>query len=311
MRKTISIMTPCFNEESNVLACYEAVKATFEKDLANYDYEHLFIDNSSKDRTVDILRSICKSDKRVRVIVNSRNYGPHRSPYYGLLQTTGDAVIPIMCDLQMPADQIPVFVKKWEEGYPIVIGVRKTMREGFVMRFLRNSYYKFLSAISDAEQIRHFIGFGLYDKKVMDIIRGMDDSMPYFRGLIGEIGFDRYVIEYDQPPRRSGKSKQRWADLFEYAVVGLTYNSRVPLRLVTITGVLIGLVSFIIGMLYLLLKLIFWDTFELGLAPILIGVFFLGSIQILFLGFVAEYVGMTFERVRHRPIVIEKERINF
>lgn len=310
-RRKITIMTPCFNEEGNVRNCYEAVRAVFEKELPEYDYEHLFIDNSSRDRTVPILREICAQDKNVRVIVNSRNFGPHRSPYYGLLQMSGDAVIPIMCDLQTPTRYIAEFTRKWEEGYPIVIGVRKTQREGPLMEFLRYAYYKFLTAISESEQISNFIGFGLYDRKVIDIIRSMDDNLPYFRGLIGEIGFDRFVIEYDQPARKVGKSKQRWSDLFDYAVVGLTYSSRVPLRLVTVAGVIIAVLSFLFGFAYLSLKLIFWEQFSLGLAPVLIGVFFLGSIQILFLGFVAEYVGMTFERVRNRPIVIERERINF
>jgi polyisoprenyl-phosphate glycosyltransferase len=310
-RKKISIMTPVFNEELNVQRCRDAVRVLFATELKDYDYEHLFIDNCSTDKTVDLLREICATDKHVRVIVNSRNYGPHRSPYYGLLQMSGDAVVPIMCDLQTPVELIPQFVAKWSEGIPIVVGVRRQMKEGPILEFLRNSYYNILSAVSEAEQIRHFVGFGLFDRKVIDIIRDMDDSMPYFRGLIGEIGFDRYEFPYDQPPRKHGKSKQRWSDLFEYAVVGLTYSSRIPLRLVTMTGAVIGLASFACGMAYLVLKLLFWSTFELGLAPILIGVFFLGSIQIIFLGFVAEYVGMTFERVRKRPIVIEKERINF
>ncbi|MEI9902224.1 MAG: glycosyltransferase family 2 protein [Hyphomicrobium sp.] len=310
-RRKITIMTPCFNEEGNVSNCYEAVKAVFADELRDYDYEHIFIDNSSADRTVEILRGICAQDKNVRVIVNSRNFGPHRSPFYGLLQMSGDAVIPIMADLQTPVRYIGEFVRKWQEGFPIVIGVRKSMREGPLMEFLRSAYYRFLSAVAESEHIRNFIGFGLYDRKVMDIIRDMGDNMPYFRGLIGEIGFDRFVIEYDQPARKVGRSKQRWSDLLDYAVVGLTYSSRLPLRLVTVVGILIAGISLLMGITYLTLKLMFWDTFDLGLAPMLIGVFFLGSIQIIFLGFVAEYVGMTFERVRNRPIVIERERINF
>jgi glycosyltransferase involved in cell wall biosynthesis len=311
MGKMISIMTPCFNEEQNVRACYEAVRAVFAKELPGYEYEHLFIDNASTDRTVPILRELCAADPKVRVIVNSRNFGPHRSPYYALLQMSGDAVIPIMCDLQTPVDFIPVFVRKWEEGYKLVLAVRRSAKESFFLKMIRDSFYRVLSAISDTQQIRHFTGFGLFDRRIIDIMRSTGESMPYFRGLIAEIGFDRWIVEYDAPPRLHGKSKQRYADLFEYAIIGLTYSSRVPLRLVTLTGFVISVLSFLFGIAYLAMKLIFWDSFVIGQAPILIGVFFLGSIQILFLGFVAEYVGMTFERVQHRPLVIERERINF
>lgn len=310
-RKTITIMTPCFNEEANIRLCFEAVKELFDGQLANYDYIHLFMDNASTDRTVEVLEQICAEQNNVRVIINSRNYGPHRSPYYGLLQMEGDAVIPVMADLQTPVELIPDFVQKWEEGFPLVLGVRRHAKENLLMRTVREAYYRTMSAVSDAEQIRHFIGFGLFDRKVIDIVRRMDDNLPYFRGIIGEIGFDKHLIEYDQPARRNGKSKQRWSDLFEYAVVGLTYSSRVPLRIVTLTGAFISAASLFVGFLYLTLKLFFWESFDLGQAPLLIGVFFLGSIQILFLGFVAEYVGMTYERVRNRPLVIEKRRINF
>lgn len=310
-KKTITIMTPCFNEEANIHRCFEAVRSLFDIQLTRYDYVHLFIDNASTDRTVPILEKICEEHGNVRVIVNSRNYGPHRSPYYGLLQMEGDAVIPVMADLQTPVDLLPQFVQKWEEGYPLVLGVRRRAKEGLLIRTLREIYYRTLSAVSDAEQISHFIGFGLFDRKVINIIREMDDSLPYFRGIIGEIGFDKYLIAYDQPARRAGKSKQRWSDLFEYAVVGMTYSSRVPLRIVTLSGVLVSATSLGLGFLYLIMKLMFWENFNMGQAPLLIGMFFLGSIQILFLGFVAEYVGMTYERVRRWPLVIEKRRINF
>ncbi len=310
-RKTITIMTPCFNEEDNVLFCFEAVKKMFDESLPGYDYVHLFIDNASTDRTVPLLEDLCAKHDNVRVIVNSRNYGPHKSPYYGLLQMEGDAVIPVMADLQTPVELIPQFVEKWEEGFPLVLGVRKQHQESWLLGVMREGYYRLLTAIADSGQIRHFIGFGLFDRRVIDIIRGLDDSLPYFRGMISEIGFDRHLIEYDQPPRKHGRSKQRWADLFEYAIVGLTYSSRVPLRLVTMSGALISAISVFIALIYLVLKLAYWDTFNMGQAPILIAVLFLGSIQIVFLGFVAEYVGMTYERVRHRPLVIEKRRVGF
>jgi glycosyltransferase involved in cell wall biosynthesis len=310
-RRKISIMTPCFNESDNVQFCYEAVRQVFAEQLPHYDYEHLFIDNCSSDSTVDILRGICASDPHVRVIVNARNYGPHRSPYYGLLQTEGDAAIPIMCDLQTPVSFIPVFVGHWEQGFRLVLAVRKETKETWLLRLLRETYYRLIELTSDLEQVRHFIGFGLFDRRVLEAIRQMNDSLPYFRGMVTEVGFERCLVEYDAPARKRGRSKQKWADLFEYAIVGLTYSSRVPLRLVTLTGCAIAGLSFLIGLVYLILKLFFWNYFPLGVIPILIGIFFFGSVQIMFLGFVAEYVGMTFERVRHRPLVIEKERINF
>ncbi|MFG1428734.1 glycosyltransferase family 2 protein [Roseixanthobacter glucoisosaccharinicivorans] len=310
-RRKISIMTPCFNEEANVAICYEAVRDYFKTELPEYDYEHIFIDNASQDTTISILRKICIQDARVKVIINTRNYGPHRSPYYGLLQMSGDAVIPIMCDLQTPVSYIGVFVRKWEEGFKLVLATRKKTINSVVLRVMRAAYYKLISAVSEVEQIPNFIGFGLFDRQVIDIIRSMDDSFPYFRGVVNEVGFEKFLVPYDAPDRLRGKSKQKWSDLFEYAIVGLTYSSRLPLRIVTLSGFVIGAITFVIGLIYLISKLLFWNLFSIGLAPVLLGIFFLGSVQIVFLGFVAEYVGMTFERVRHRPLVIERERINF
>jgi len=310
MRKRISIMTPCYNEEAGIRECYQAIKQLFAERLPDYDYEHLFIDNCSQDRTVEILKEIAATDANVKIIVNSRNFGPHRSPYHGLLQTTGDAVIPMMADLQTPPSMIPGFVAEWEKGYKMVLAIRKGMREGFFLRMARHLFYHLVSRIAQVEQLRHFIGYGLFDRQVMDVIRKLDDPYPYFRGIITEIGFDKKLVEYDQPLRKHGRSRQRFSDLLEYAILGLSYQSKVPLRLITLTGFVISGLSFTVGMIYLIMKLIFWKTFSLGTAPIIIGVFFLGSIQLLFLGFVAEYVGMIYEQVRHRPLVIEKERVN-
>jgi glycosyltransferase involved in cell wall biosynthesis len=303
-------MTPCYNEEAGIRECYQAIKQLFAERLPDYDYEHLFIDNCSQDRTVEILKEIAATDANVKIIVNSRNFGPHRSPYHGLLQTTGDAVIPMMADLQTPPSMIPGFVAEWEKGYKMVLAIRKAMREGFFLRMARHLFYHLVSRIAQVEQLRHFIGYGLFDRQVMDVIRKLDDPYPYFRGIITEIGFDKKLVEYDQPLRKHGRSRQRFSDLLEYAILGLSYQSKVPLRLITLTGFVISGLSFTVGMIYLIMKLIFWKTFSLGTAPIIIGVFFLGSIQLLFLGFVAEYVGMIYEQVRHRPLVIEKERVN-
>lgn len=311
MRKKISIMTPCFNEEGGIRECYERVRKVFDEDLPNYNYEHLFIDNCSSDNTVGILKQIAATDKNVKIIVNSRNFGLSRSPYHGKLQTTGDAVIPLVADLQTPPELIPVFVRRWEEGFKMVLGIRTGMEEGWFIRLARNIFYKVMARLSDVEQIRHFIGYGLFDKQIVQIMRDLDDSTPYFRGIVSEIGFEKAFVEYHQPPRLHGKSRHSFFDLLELAILGLTSYSKVPLRLMTIVGAVLSAISLGIAMLYLVAKLIFWNYFDMGIAPLIIGFFFFASVQLLCLGLLGEYIGLIFEKVRHRPLVIEKERINF
>ena len=311
MRKKITVLTPCFNEEEAIRECYERVRHVFCEDLHGYDYEHLFIDNCSQDSTVKILKEIAASDGNVKIIVNSRNYGMSRSPYHGMLQMNSDAVVPLVADLQTPPELIPVFVRKWEEGYKMVLGIRTGMEEGWLLRLARYFFYAIMARLSDVEQIRHFIGFGLFDKKIIQIMKDLDEPTPYFRGIVSEIGFEKAFVEYHQPERRHGKTRHGFFDLLEYAILGLTSYSKVPLRIMTIIGVVMAAASVAISVLYLGLKLMFWDTFGLGIAPLLIGFFFFVSVQLLFLGLLGEYVGLIFEKVRNRPLVIEKERVNF
>lgn len=310
-RKKISIMTPCFNEEAGIKECYERVKEVFDTQLQGYDYEHLFIDNCSSDSTVAILKGIAAYDSNVKIIVNSRNFGLSRSPYHGKLQMTGDAVIPMVADLQTPPTLIPEFVHKWEAGYLMVLGIRVGMDEGLIIRFARNLFYRIIKKLSDIEQIEHFIGFGLFDKKIIQILKDLDDATPYFRGIISEIGFEKAFVEYCQPPRRYGKSRHSFFDLLELAILGLTSYSKAPLRMMTVLGVSLSALSLFVSLGYLLAKLLFWDSFNLGLAPLVIGLFFFASIQLTCIGLLGEYIGIIFEKVRRRPLVIEKERVNF
>lgn len=311
IKKKISVLTPCFNEEDGIRECYQEVKKVFDDNLKEYNYEHIFIDNCSNDNTVDILKEIAATDKNIKIIVNSRNFGLSRSPYYGKLQMTGDAVIPMVADLQTPPSLIPAFVEKWEEGYKMVLGIRIGMEEGRLIRFARNLFYKIISRLSDVEQIEHFIGFGLFDKTIINILKELDDPTPYFRGIISEVGFDKAFVEYRQPPRRYGKSRHSFFDLVELAMLGITSYTRAPLRLMTVGGVILSFVSFFVGFAYLIAKLVFWDSFNVGLAPLVIGFFFFSSIQLLCIGLIGEYIGVIFEKVKRRPLVIEKERINF
>jgi polyisoprenyl-phosphate glycosyltransferase len=311
MTKTISIMTPCFNEEGGIRECYEEVKKLFATELPGYRYEHLFIDNCSEDRTVDILREIAAADRNVKVIVNSRNFGHVRSPYYGLLQAKGDAVVPMLADLQTPPRLIPRFVEKWEQGFPMVLGIRVDSDEGFILRLVRHAFYRLMARLSDVRQIQNFIGFGLYDRRIVEIIREFPDPSPYFRGMVCEIGFDKAFVEYRQPPRKHGETHHSFAVLLDLAILGVTSYSKVPLRLMTIIGLITSALGLMVAFVYFVLKLMFWNALELGIAPLLIGTFFFASVQLFCIGLLGEYVGAIFEHVKRRPLVIEKERINF
>lgn len=307
--KLITVVTACYNEEENVRELYLAVKKVFEG-LPQYCYEHLFIDNCSRDRTVAILREIAATDPNVRVIVNARNFGHIRSPYHALLQARGDAVISLVCDFQDPPAMMLDFLKKWEEGYKVVIGVKVSSNESPTMFAVRQFYYRLASRLADIELIQNFTGFGLYDKRVIECLRHIDDPYPYFRGLIADIGFEICKIPYNQPTRRRGITKNNFYTLYDMAMLGITNHSKVPLRLATLFGFMMSGLSLSVAFAYLLAKLIFWNTFVAGTAPILIGVFFFSSVQLFFIGILGEYIGAIHTQVQKRPLVIERERIN-
>ena len=307
--KCISIVTPCFNEEQNVGRLYTEVKKLFE-DLPQYKYEHIFIDNASTDRTVSILKEIAKIDENVKIIVNIRNFGAVRSPYYGILQATGDAVILLVADFQDPLYLIPEFLKKWEEGFKIVIGTKPKSKENIVMFLMRSFFYNLISKISETKLIKNFTGFGLYDKSFIEILRNLNESYPYFRGLIADLGYERYEFNYVQPKRERGKSNVRFYALYDLAMLGFVNHSKLPIRISSIFGFLLSLVSILVAISYLIYKLIYWDRFSVGIAPVVIGIFFIGGIQLFFLGVIGEYVGSIFTEIKRKPLVIEKERIN-
>ena len=308
--KTISIVTPCYNEEENVERLYEAVKAIFQT-LPQYAYEHIFIDNASIDKTVTILKRIGQKDKNVKVIVNVRNFGAVRSPYYGLLQARGDAAILLVADFQDPLHLIPEFIKKWEEGYKIVIGTKPKSRENVLMFHIRSLFYNIISKISETKLIKNFTGFGLYDKEFLEVLRNLNESYPYFRGLIADLGYERYEFSYIQPKRERGKSNQRFYALYDLAMLGFVNHSKLPIRIASIFGFVLSFLSLMIAIGYLIYKLLFWDRFDVGVAPVVIGIFFIGGIQLFFLGIIGEYVGSIFTEIKKKPLVIEKERVNW
>ena len=309
--KKISILIPCYNEEENVVPISEAVVNILEKELPDYDYELLFIDNDSKDDTRPLLRNICAKNPKIKAIFNAKNFGQFNSPYYGILQTTGDCVISMVCDFQDPVDLIPQYVKEWENGYKIVIGIKTSSKENPIMYFLRGIYYKVIKKVSDIEQIEHFTGSGLYDRDFVEILRNLKDPTPFLRGIVAELGYKRKEIPYEQPKRRAGKTHNNFYRLYDAAMLSFTSYTKIGLRLATFLGVLCGGMSALIGLVYLVLKLVLWDNFVAGMAPVLIGMFFLGSIQLFFLGFIGEYILSINQRVMNRPLVIEEERINF
>ncbi|MBI5101262.1 MAG: glycosyltransferase [Nitrospirae bacterium] len=309
--KLISILTPCYNEEDNIRNVYTRVKEIISG-LRNYRYEHIFIDNSSRDRTVPILKEIAAQDKNVKVIVNMKNFGVYRSPIHGLFQTRGDAVIPLAADFQDPPELISEFVKKWEEGYKIVAAVKSQSLESPIMRGLRNIYYRTISYLSeDSEQIRNFTGYGLYDREVIELIKSTGDHYPYVRGLIGDMGYDVARVEYTRPVRKFGLSKNSLYDLYGQAMNGITHHSKIPLRLATFVGFFMSFISMMLAFAYGIYKLIYWQSFTLGLAPLVIGLFFFASVQLISLGIIGEYIGAIYSRLFQRWLVIEKERINF
>ena len=311
-KKHISVITPCYNEEENVAALIRAVADVFAQ-VPQYTYEHVFIDNGSADKTVAVLKSIAASNPNIKVIVNVRNFGHIRSPFYGMIQCKGDAVISLVADFQDPPEMIIKFLEKWEEGFKIVIGVKKKSKENPIMFAVRGFFYNLLSKISDSGErpVKNFTGFGLYDQQFISILRSLDDPYPYFRGLITELGFDRAEIEYTQPQRAAGKTKNNFFTLYDMAMLGFTNHSKLPLRLSVFVGFFSAMLSFIVALGYFVYKLIFWDRFNVGMAPLVIGVFFFSSVQLFFIGIIGEYIGAIHTHIRKRPLVIEKERINY
>ncbi|MFA5839266.1 MAG: glycosyltransferase family 2 protein [Candidatus Margulisiibacteriota bacterium] len=306
----ISVVTPCFNEEENIDEIYRYVKELFLK-LPKYSYEHIFIDNSSTDKTVKILKQIALQDHNIKIIVNTRNFGHIRSPYYALLQAKGAAVVSLAADFQDPPAMIIDFIKKWEEGFPIVIGVKKQSQESRLMFAVRKLYYNIIARLSEIEQIPNFTGFGLYDQRVISTLRQINDPYPYFRGLICDLGFSIAKVEYLQPVRLRGITKNSFYTLFDMAMLGITNHSKVPLRLATMLGFLVAAVSFFVALVYFIYKIINWNGFDVGLAPLVIGLFFFSAVQLFFIGIIGEYIGSIHTQVQKRPLVIEKERINF
>jgi len=307
----ISIVTACFNEEDNVLELIMRVRKVMKLDLPEYDYEHIFIDNSSDDKTVELLKEEAENDKHIKIIVNSRNFGHVRSPSYALLYAKGDAVISLVADLQDPPEMIPKFVKKWEEGFEIVAAIKTESEEKGLMSKVRKIYYSFLDKISEVHIFKNFTGFGLFDQKVISAIRQMNDPYPFFRGLLAEAGFKVYKLPYSQPMRFKGITKNNFYSLYDMGILGIISNSKVPLRMAIFIGFMAGVLSFIIGFTYLLLKLIYWDEMTIGLAPIVIGFSFMFSILLFFIGIIGEYIGAIYTQVLNRPLVFVKEKINF
>lgn len=309
--KKISILIPCYNEKENVGPMSEAIVEMMTQNLSSYDYELVFIDNDSTDGTRDILRTICAANHKVKAIFNAKNFGQFNSPYYGVLQVTGDCVIQMCCDFQDPVELIPQYVREWENGYKIVIGIKTSSKEHKLMRFLRTCYYKVIKKMSDVEQIEHFTGSGLYDRDFIEVLRKLDDPTPFMRGIVAELGFKRKEIPYEQPQRRAGKTHNNFYSLYDAAMLSITSYTKIGLRLATFAGLGIGALSGILGVIYFVLKLMYWDRFPAGTAPILLGMLFLGAVQLFFIGFIGEYILNINKRIMKRPLVIEAERLNF
>lgn len=309
--KKISVLIPCYNEEENVVPLSEAVIGQFSEFLSGYDYEIVFIDNCSTDSTREKLTGLCEKNKKIKAIFNVRNFGQFNSPYYGILQTTGDCTISMCADFQDPVELIPRLVHEWEQGYKIVCPIKTQSRENPIMRFLRSCYYKVIKKLSDVEQIEHFTGTGLYDREFVDVLRRLDDPTPFLRGVVAELGFKRKEITYEQQKRRAGKTSNNWYTLYDAAMLSFTSYTKAGMRICTLSGFIISIISMIIAFLYLIRKLMNWDSFALGNAPTLIGVFLLGGIQLLFIGLLGEYIMSINQRIMNRPLVIEERRINF
>ncbi len=309
--KKISVLIPCYNEEENVVPISKAVTEILEGELSEYDYELVFIDNYSTDRTRDLLRMICGQNPKIKAIFNVTNFGQFNSPYYGICQTTGDCTIAMSCDFQDPVELIPVFVREWENGYQIVSGIKSSSKENGFIYFLRSMYYKVIKNMSSVEMIEHFTGFGLYDKTFVKLLRQLDDPIPFIRGVVAEYGYKRKDVEYEQPKRRAGKTHNNWYSLYDAAMLSFTSYTKIGLRLATFVGFLGSAFSILVAVVYLTMKLVWWDRFPAGMIPVLLGIFVIGSMQLFFIGLLGEYIMNINTRVMHKPLVVEEERINF
>lgn len=308
MSKLISVVIPTYNEEENVEPIAKAVRVMFASDLPQYGYEIIFIDNDSKDNTRPLLRKICEEDENVTAIFNAKNFGPFNSPYYGMLQATGDAVILLCADFQDPIEMIPKFVREWEEGYKIVIGKKMSSRENKIMYFLRSMYYKIIKKMSEVDQIEHFTGFGLYDRSFIEVLQDLHDPTPFLRGIVAELGWKRKEIPYEQQKRRAGKSHYSLYKYYDAAMLSFTSYTKVGLRFATFIGFIVGAVCFLISLIYIALKLTHWDEYSMGTASLAVGLFFIGAVQLIFIGFIGEYVLSMNQRIMNRPLVIEECR---
>lgn len=307
----LSVVTGCFNEEANVTELYERICKTFERDLPDCTFELIAIDNASTDRTVEVLKSIAARDKRVKIIVNTRNFGALRSGYHAFLQAKGEAIILMVSDLQDPPEMIPQFVERWRQGFKIVLAQKSESEESPLFFLVRNIYYNAINRLSEIELVKSATGFGLYDRRVVEDVRQVNNPYPYFRGMICELGYERALIPFTQPARKRGFSSNNFYTLWDFAMLGLTNHSKVPLRLATFGGLLVAALSLLIAFGYLSYKLMYWDSFQVGQAPLVIGIFFIGAVQLVFVGLLGEYIGAIHTQVLRRPPVIEKERINF
>lgn len=309
--KKISILVPCYNEEENVVDISHAIEDELKKSCSNYDYEICFIDNCSTDNTRNLLREICKNNKKIKAIFNARNFGQFNSPYYGITQLDGDCVIPICCDFQDPIEMIPLIVAEWEKGAKIVSCIKTASKENKLIRFFRTCYYKMIRKMSDVEQIEHFTGFGLYDKDFVEVLRKLKDPTPFLRGIVAELGFKRVEIPYTQAKRKAGKTHNNFYTLYDAAMLSFTSCTKVGLRIATIGGAVIAFLSVMVALGYFIYKLVKWNSFQAGIAPLVIGVWFLGGLQLFFIGFLGEYIMSMNSRIMNRPLVIEEERINW
>ncbi len=309
--KKISVLVPTYNEEGNVELLSLAIKAQFSNNLPEYDYEIVFIDNDSRDLTREKIRKLCAEDSKIKAIFNTKNFGQFNSPYYGMCQTTGDCTISMCADFQDPPEMIPKLVHEWENGYKIVSAIKTSSKENPFVRFLRTCYYKLIKKMSDVEQIEHFTGFGLYDRDFIEVLKRLNDPTPFLRGIVAELGYKRKDVPYEQAKRLSGHTSNNWYRLYDAAMLSFTSYTKVGMRVVTIFGFIVSFVSIVIALIYLILKLINWDTFPMGNAPILIGVFVFSGIQLFFIGLLGEYVMNINTRIMNRPLVVEEERINF
>ena len=311
MKKLISVLIPCYNEQENVVPISKAVEDMLKAQLSQYDYEIIFIDNCSTDNTRPLLREICKNNKKIKAIFNARNFGQFNSPYYGVLQCNGDCVISMCCDFQDPVELIPVLVRKWEEGAKIVSAIKVTSDEDKFVRFLRTCYYKMIHKMSQIEQIEHFTGFGLYDQSFIEVLRNLKDPTPFMRGIVAELGFRRVDVPYHQAKRAAGKTHNNWYSLYDAAMLSFTSYTKVGIRFATIGGFFVSFISLLLGIIYTIAKLSNWTKFTAGTIPILISVLFLGSVQLFFIGFLGEYIMAMNNRIMNRPLVVEEERLNF